>query len=677
MPRKKKKEDFTYTEDLIKAMREPQSEETAVDDKKTETPSQYTEARYEGHIGVIDEEAVADAQTILDKYRQARSTLEERIKDDQDYFRVRYNEFREAQSGGANQPGTSSAWLFNSVINKHADAMDNIPTANILPREESDQKAAESLSKIVPLILEKCDFESKYSKNWFDKIITGGAIYKVFWDNTMVNGLGDINIQCTDILNLYWTPGIENIQDADNLFHVEYVKKKVIVQQYPFMKEKMGESGVWGQPEYNSEVQNTEHSDEQIVVDWWYKKMEGTKTVVHLCKFCCGQVLWASENTNEYKERGYFDHGMYPFIIDSLFPAKGSPFGFGYVDVMRSPQYVIDQLDNAITKNATMAARPRWFKKKTCNVDMDQFADWSNDFVDVDGGQLDDTNLRQVEMNGLPNFVVNHWQNKIEELKETSGNRDFSQGSTQSGVTAATAIAALQEAGSKLSRDMIRGSYRAYRDIVTLVVELMRQFYTENRYFRIEGDNNQVEFISFNNQALAPQPQQVFNGIGMEMSTRTPEFDFKIIAQKMSPFQRESQNQLAVQLFQMGVFNPQMADQVLPFLEMMNFEGIEQLKKRVAENGTMYQQLVQMTQTAMQMAQQLDGASALAGQMGGYTQQVMAIAQGGGQAGMPEQPTPEAAAAVPGVPGVDSLPPTESTLTANARLRAAERATPR
>lgn len=674
MARKKKTEDFTLTKDLIKAMREPQSEETVVDDKKTETPQKFGEAKYEGRVGVIDEETVNDAMTILEKYRQAKSVLEQRVKDDQDYFRVRYADFKNKNSGAHDEPGTTSAWLFNSVINKHADAMDNIPTANILPREEGDQTAAESLSKIVPLILDKCGFEAKYSKNWYDKIITGGAIYKIYWDNTLINGLGDINVQTTDVLNLYWTPGIENIQDADNLFHVEYVKRKTIIQQYPFMKDRLGESGVWAQAEYNSEVQNNEHSDEQIVVDWWYKKMEGTKTVVHLCKFCCGEVLWASENTEEYKERGYFDHGRYPFVFDSLFPIKGSPYGFGYVDIMRSPQYVIDKIDSAITKNATMAAKPRWFKKKNCNVDMDQFADWSNDFVDVDGGQLDDTNLRQIQMDSIPPFVANHWENKINELKETSGNRDFSQGSTSQGVTAASAIAALQEAGSKLSRDMVKSSYRAYKNIVTLVVELIRQFYTEDRYFRIDGDNAKPEFIKFNNSMIAPQPQEYFNGVGMEISERTPEFDFNIIAQKMSPFQRESQNQLAVQLFQLGVFNPQMADQVMPFLEMMNFEGIEQLKKKVSENATMYQQLMQMTQLASQMAQQLDGAAALAGQMGGYTQQIMAIVGQGDTGALPQA---MGDVSQMGVQGIDNLPPTESTVTANARLRAQESSAPR
>jgi len=76
----------------------------------------------------------------------------------------------------------------------------------------------------------------------------------------------------------------------------------------------------------------------------------------------------------------------------------------------------------------------------------------------------------------------------IEELKETRGNRDFSQGGTTSGVTATSAIAALQEAGSKLSRDMIKGSYHAFTQIACLVIRLIRQFYDEPRAFRILGE---------------------------------------------------------------------------------------------------------------------------------------------------------------------------------------------
>ena len=653
--------------------RKKKDEETrALPDKKQETPEKAS--KNDGHIGVIDKEAVEDALGKFRKYKDLKSILDNRIAENQDWFKGRYAMMKDYNSGAVGEPDSKSAWAFNSIINKHADAMDNIPTCNILPREESDVKAAESLSKIVPLVMDKCRFQKKYYDVWFDKLISGGGVYKAYWDNSLANGLGDINIIEIDPLNLVWEPGIEDIQDSENVFHIDYVKNSLIKQQYPFMDGKLTDSEGGDVASYtNAEAQNKDHSDESVVFDWWYKRRNGTKAVVHLCKFCNGEVLWASENTDEYKDTGYYDHGRYPFVFDTLFPIKGTPFGFGYVDVMKSPQYVIDQLDASITKYAKMAGKPRFFKKKTANVDASQFANWDNDFVDVDGSQLDDSNIRQIQLNSFPPFVQAHWQNKIEELKETSGNRDFSQGATSAGVTAASAIAALQEAGSKLSRDMIKTSYWAYEDIVSIVVELIRQFYTEDRYFRIEDPNGGEEFISFSNQAIRPEPTEYMTETGIEISVRVPEFDYKIIAQKMSPFQRESQNQLAIQLFQMGVFNPQLADQVLPFLEMMNFEGIDAIKKKVSENGMMYQQLLQMIQLATQMAQLLDNEAIMAGNPmgGGYMQQVMAITGQGNPAAGPVGRPQEAAS------GVQGMPATESTITAKARQRVASGSAPR
>lgn len=653
--------------------RKKKDEETrALPDKKQETPEKAS--KNDGHIGVIDKEAVEDALGKFRKYKDLKSILDNRIAENQDWFKGRYAMMKDYNSGAVGEPDSKSAWAFNSIINKHADAMDNIPTCNILPREESDVKAAESLSKIVPLVMDKCRFQKKYYDVWFDKLISGGGVYKAYWDNSLANGLGDINIIEIDPLNLVWEPGIEDIQDSENVFHIDYVKNSLIKQQYPFMDGKLTDSEGGDVASYtNAEAQNKDHSDESVVFDWWYKRRNGTKAVVHLCKFCNGEVLWASENTDEYKDTGYYDHGRYPFVFDTLFPIKGTPFGFGYVDVMKSPQYVIDQLDASITKYAKMAGKPRFFKKKTANVDASQFANWDNDFVDVDGSQLDDSNIRQIQLNSFPPFVQAHWQNKIEELKETSGNRDFSQGATSAGVTAASAIAALQEAGSKLSRDMIKTSYWAYEDIVSIVVELIRQFYTEGRYFRIENPNGGDEFISFSNQAIRPEPTEYMTETGIEISVRVPEFDYKIIAQKMSPFQRESQNQLAIQLFQMGVFNPQLADQVLPFLEMMNFEGIDAIKKKVAENGMMYQQLLQMIQLATQMAQLLDNEAIMAGNPmgGGYMQQVMAITGQGNPAAGPVGRPQE------GASGAQGMPATESTITAKARQRVASGSAPR
>ena len=625
---------------------------------------------YPGRVGPIGPDEVQAALNTFRLYKEGKANIEARAIANEEWYRQRYAEAKKDPDAGGSVPAESTAWLFNSISNKHADAMDNIPMANILPREESDQEAAETLSKIVPLIMEKADFESKYDDCWYDKLIAGGGIYKVFWNNSIDNGLGDIDIQNVDVLNVFWQPKIADIQDSENFFHVEYESNKMIEEAYPFMKNKLTSSGDHDIAEYRHDDNNTEQGNMSLVYDWYYKKRYGTKEVVHYCRFCNGEVLWASENTPEYDESGYYDHGMYPFVFDSLFRLKDSPYGFGYVDVMKNPQFYIDKLDTIILKNAQMAAKPRWFKKKSNPINVDQFANWENDFVDVDGSTIGDESFRQIVVNPLPNYILNHHVSKIEELKETSGNRDFSQGSTTSGVTAASAIAALQEAGSKLSRDMLKSSYRAYRKVVVLVVELIRQFYTEERYFRIEGPNGEVTFTAFDNRAI--QPMTALDDMGQAVTVRQPVFDFKISSQKQSPFSRTAQNELAKELFALGIFNPAMADQASALLEIMDFEGIEAVRKRVAQNGLLYQQLLQMTQLAMQFAQTLDAST---GGMAGAMQQVAMIAgQGNGGAGMINAP---AGAIRSG--GIDNqgLPVTDNTQAGKARVKAASAATPK
>lgn len=63
-----------------------------------------------------------------------------------------------------------SAWLFNALANKHADIMDNFPEANVLPREKNDERAAKALSEIIPVILERNEFEETYSAGGWYKL---------------------------------------------------------------------------------------------------------------------------------------------------------------------------------------------------------------------------------------------------------------------------------------------------------------------------------------------------------------------------------------------------------------------------------------------------------------------------------------------------------------------------
>ena len=92
-------------------------------------------------------------------------------------------------------------------------------------------------------------------------------------------------------------------------------------------------------------------TNKSAVVDWYYKKNQNGRVVLHYCKYVNDEVLFATENEEAFRERGWYDHGLYPFIFDPLFSVEGTPCGFGYIDVGKSAQEYIDRGNQAIMKN--------------------------------------------------------------------------------------------------------------------------------------------------------------------------------------------------------------------------------------------------------------------------------------------------------------------------------------
>ncbi len=547
----------------------------------------------------IGKEEVQKAQQTLNKYKEGKANLETRIIENEQWYKLRHWECMRKSSTQEVEP--SSAWLFNCIANKHADAMDNFPSPNILPREEGDKEEAQRLSSILPVILDQNEFEETYSDAWDYKLIKGTGIYGVFWDNDKLNGLGDISIQKMDILNLFWEPGITDIQKSRNVFSVELCDNDLLIEAYPQLEGKLGSATMDVKKYiYDDSVDTTNKS---VVVDWYYKKKHGSKTVLHYCKYVNDVVLFATENEPEYAERGWYDDGLYPFVFDPLFQVEGTPCGFGYIDVGKSAQEYIDRGNQAIMKNMLANARPRHFIRDDGEVNEEEYADTNKDFVHC-GGNLGDDSIRPIQTTGLQQIYVEVLNNKVDELKETTGNRDISTGGTTSGVTAASAIAAMQEAGSKLSRDNSKAAYRAYRKLITMVIERIRQFYDLPRQLRITGEDGAEEFVQYSNAGIAPQPQGM--DFGVDMGYRVPLFDIEITAQKASPYSKMSQNELALQFYGAGFFNPQMADQALTCLEMMDFDRKQFIMQRIAQNGGMYQQMLMMQQQMMSLAQMVD-----------------------------------------------------------------------
>ena len=540
----------------------------------------------------VGEERLREFMEILQRYRTGRSATERRIIDSENWWKLRNLPEGREEAGFRSRSG----WLHNVIVSKHADAMEACPEPNILPREAADREEARRLSAILPCILEQNQFEGVYSDVMWQKLKTGTGVYKVPWDARKLGGLGDIAICRADLLSLYWEPGITDIQKSPYFFQVEEVDKEALRRQYPDLADKALSSTF---PKAKFRLDDPVSSADKVaVVEVYYHKDVAGRATLQYCRFVEDTVLFATENCIQPEldedgnalgpslaETGLYDHGLYPYVFDPLFPIEGSPCGYGYVDLCRNPQTAIDLLNTAFIKNARVGALPRYFTRVDGNVNEEEFLDLSSPLVRV-AGNVDEATLRRIEHVSLDGNYMGVLDRIVEELRSTSGNTEAAAGTAPAGVTAASAIAALQEAGGKGSRDSTMGAYRAFSQVVNLCIELVRQFYSLPRQFRITGPMGSMEFVSYTNAALRPRHQgEVF---GRDMGWRLPVFDIKVSAQRRNVYTKVSQNELALQLYKLGFFRAECAPEAMLCLEMMDFDGKEELLQRLARGMEIY-----------------------------------------------------------------------------------------
>ena len=566
----------------------------------------------------IGTEEIKKASDILRKYKQGKARLEQKIIANEDFWKLRQWNY---MNDGKTDFKPATAWLWSCIQSRYSDAMDSYPTCNFQPRQADDKAEALMLSNIVPVILEQNRYEDVYSDFVWYVLKHGGGIQGIFWDGSKHNGLGDIVVKKIDFINLFWEPGITDIQESQNIFNTELVDNNILEQKYPQTVGKLGGQTITLAKYLYDD--NVDTSDKSVVIDWYYPTYVNGKKTLQYVKYVNDVVLYATENEVVGEEKvtvdpetgipltvpikkplaqtGLYDHALYPFVTMALYPVEGSICGYGLTDIGRDTQLQIDQLNKAIVDNAIEGASPRYFIRDDGSINVEQYDNKANKFVHVEGN-LGEENIRPIDSKQLDGIYVNFLQQKIDELKYVTSNQDVNNGSAPSGVTSASGIAALQETSGKNARSSNKTFHRAFRDVCYQIVELIRQFYDVPRTFRISPEGTQEQFVNYSNERLKPQPMQT---MGMGTGLRLPEFDIDVTSEKANPYKKMEINDLAMNFYNSGFFNPQMTDQALACLSMMDFTKKDEVMQKISENGTLAEMLLLYQQMALQFAQQI------------------------------------------------------------------------
>lgn len=495
--------------------------------------------------GKVNKNLIYEALDAYKTYKADREPLISRIRDNEAFYRMSY----ERTYDGINEDmACDTPFIFSAIENCRADAIDNYPVANIIERDPEGSRVAELLRKVIEAQLEIADFKAVYKENVRNKLKYGTAVYGVFYDSDTKN----IDLRAIDILDIYVDMHIPDIEDSRFVFINAAIENDILRERYPDFKDLFS-----GDAQVETLGDTYSLKDRTVVTDCYYKLANGA---VHMMKLCNDTVIEATEDMTGYED-GLYTHGKYPVIFDIMYPSADSPFGFGMIDIGKSTQVEINKLDDAICENIICGAKPRYLAKRNGGISEEEFCDFSKSIVHYEG---DTDSICAISHNALSDSILSHRETKKEELKEILANRDFQQGGTTGGVTAASAIETLRQAGEKRSRAIITDTYDTYKSIIYMVIELMRQFFVTPRMYRVCDSTGKKSFAEFSKDM-------------MYSCDRPLEFDIDVTIQRENPYSRESINKTIMDLWKMGLLHSDNVNASVIAIKNMQFDGKEKL----------------------------------------------------------------------------------------------------
>ena len=405
---------------------------TTIYDGLSTTPSPGESAR----------DFVSAVQALYDEYKTAYQSEWDRLTANEKMYHG--DHWSDVASSG-NEPQPVTPIIFSTIENIRADLMDEYPEAVITPESTVDETIGKILTRVVAQNHEAIDYALEYSDLTHDLLVGGYMIQEVGWDPDLNYGYGGSFIRHVSNKNIMFDPLCANIQNGRAVFKVDRLPTSWFKQHYPEYADKFS-GGTDLVPNdhfsFGTEIETTEQNF-MILLEAWIRTYdpENHRHAVHMVQIAGGQLL---ANSYIEKPEGYFLHGQYPFIVTPLYKIKGSPLGYGVVDMFKNPQQYSDKLNQIILKNALTSGTNRILIQNGA-ADLDQIRDFSKQIVEVN----DIGGITWFQDRPLPGYIMQYMMNMQQSIKEEAGSNDFSRGNSTGGVTAASAITALQEASSK------------------------------------------------------------------------------------------------------------------------------------------------------------------------------------------------------------------------------------
>lgn len=527
-----------------------------------------------------------------DAYRSVWDRMDDNAKfyQSDDWTSATMGQYVNTKSDQPFDPKPVTPTIFSTVENLKADILQEFPEAIFKARTTEDFNTAEIMTQVYRAVLKECDYKTEFSKCIHDLLVNCFCVQEAVWDNDAAGGMGDLVLRHWSPRNFMCDPLSEDLQEGRACFKFTKVTMEWARTHYPDKWEEMkADADAMIQQRANvrhDDIDNKLFDDQScMLLEYWYRDYDpdARKYSVHMVTCCGGKIV---ENSKEKFPKGIYAHGQYPFNILSMYPVSGSPVGFCIVDVLKKPQAHANKLEQITFRNIYAASQIK-VKALAGLYNREDLLDWTNPIIEMQQQGA----VESFQVPALPAYVPQITQLTHEGMKENSGQNQFGRGETAHGVTAATAIMALQKAAGKRSMLIIDNVYKWFERATRQAIETIREFYKTDRYFMISGENGTQSIGTINGELM----------IAERDGKKVPiDFALDINPQAQNPYNTLVMNEFAVQLMQAGAISPYAGISMMDFADKQHILSLVQEKENYEQNMAQMQQVIQQLQQQLQ-----------------------------------------------------------------------------
>lgn len=572
-----------------------------------------------------DEEILSVFNELLTEYKTGYAALKllDRFKDNETYLEGKHWDL--VDKTDENEPRPHTPVLWSTIDNIHADLVEAYPRANPEPERVSEEEKVRIVADIINSARYRRNYKAKWAQLMKGILTQGVDILEVLWDKTLYGGLGDVNFLRWSIRNVFFNPYVSDINESDAVIVITFEHERTIMGKYPDKRDKISNANDMGinitDLMGGTDTPAPANAAQMVMVArFFWREFTMVDSVagaypdyrLHWAKIAGNTVVERQKPNGDGTVPSLYRHGEYPFVPFTFEDKDGSLFPLSLVDRFKKMQWFVDLMDQAVVKNLLTAARKKLLVNRNSGIDVDALKDWKQDVVVGDG--IGESDLRDFETPAFASGPFEYSKQKIDAMKDEAGANQFYRGEGGRGVTAASAIFALQDASGRRNKKTISRAYDADCKVSWLTAELMGEFYTEPRTLMIVDDQGKKSDLQISNAEFQNDAKNGLIDMRMRMS-----------AEKNQGYQTASKNQQAIEIFQTGGLSPGRPDTEI-LLNMMDFDDKDKVLKllREAKNDMLQQAL----QTIEQMQVTIEELQKGGGQPGAFRPPVMQQAAG-------------------------------------------------